>query len=391
MKLGLGTVQFGQAYGVSNTRGQVPPDEAAAILGRARGAGVTVLDTAANYGAAEDVLAGLDTAGFRIVTKTIGVRHGVDAVVARAPKHLASAVRGLTVAQGETTRPVDFRLSKGQRISGRVVQNGEPVSEARVALTGQGYQLVQWTEEGRFEFGELPPGRYHLLAVAESFGGAQAEVNTGDEVTLSLETRTVTGVVVDSHGTPSPEQPVVIASLLKLGPSSDPFGQTQTEDDLEPFFGACPMDNCQITTDEDGRFAVELQVGLPVSLGAWNERGELGSVRVDVGNSRELVLRMSPANHLSLRVVPLEGPMAQLAGKVVSVFDESESGFAADELPVQQDGTVEVSWWPDHPVQVLTPAGSRHPARMPALIMRFAQKMHRCYSVGLFPIFCTGG
>ena len=32
MKLGLGTVQFGQAYGVSNTRGRVPPAEAAAIL-----------------------------------------------------------------------------------------------------------------------------------------------------------------------------------------------------------------------------------------------------------------------------------------------------------------------------------------------------------------------
>lgn len=280
-------------------------------------------------------------------------------VVARAPNHLASAIHGLTVAQGEASKPVDLRLSKGQRISGRVVQEGEPVSEARVALTGQGYQLVVWTEEGRFEFGELPPGRYHLLAVAESFGGAQADVNSGDEVTLSLETRTVTGVVVDSHGTPSPEQPVVIASLLNLGPSFDPFGQTQTDDDLEPFFGACPHDNCQITTDEDGRFAVELQVGLPVSLGAWNQRGELGTVEVNPGDSRELVLRMAPANHLSLHVVPLDPAMTQVTGKVVSVFDESESGFAADELPVSKDGTVEVSWWANHPIQVLTPHGAR--------------------------------
>lgn len=84
MKLGLGTVQFGQAYGVSNTRGQVTSEDAAAILTRAAQAGVRVLDTAANYGEAESVLAGLDTKPFRIVTKTISVRNGVPAVVARA-------------------------------------------------------------------------------------------------------------------------------------------------------------------------------------------------------------------------------------------------------------------------------------------------------------------
>lgn len=84
MKLGLGTVQFGQAYGVSNTRGQVSREEAAAILARAAETGVKVLDTAANYGAAEGVLAKLDTAPFRIVTKTASAKNGIEAVVARA-------------------------------------------------------------------------------------------------------------------------------------------------------------------------------------------------------------------------------------------------------------------------------------------------------------------
>gem|GEM_PF-2061768 len=84
MKLGLGTVQFGQAYGVSNTGGQVAPDEAARILAQAAQAGVAVLDTAANYGTAEDVLEKLDTKPFRLVTKTISVKQGVPAVVARA-------------------------------------------------------------------------------------------------------------------------------------------------------------------------------------------------------------------------------------------------------------------------------------------------------------------
>jgi aryl-alcohol dehydrogenase-like predicted oxidoreductase len=88
-KLGLGTVQFGQAYGVSNRNGQVPAGEAARILAAAARAGIGLLDTAANYGEAEDVLASLDTAPFRIVTKTIGLRHGLDAVVARARQSAA--------------------------------------------------------------------------------------------------------------------------------------------------------------------------------------------------------------------------------------------------------------------------------------------------------------
>jgi aryl-alcohol dehydrogenase-like predicted oxidoreductase len=95
-KLGLGTVQFGQAYGVSNRRGQVTADDARAILARAARGGVTLLDTAANYGAAEDVLAALDTTPFRIVTKTIHVRHGVDAVVARA-RQSAQALKADTL------------------------------------------------------------------------------------------------------------------------------------------------------------------------------------------------------------------------------------------------------------------------------------------------------
>jgi aryl-alcohol dehydrogenase-like predicted oxidoreductase len=83
-KLGLGTVQFGQAYGVSNQRGQVPKEEAAAILERAAKAGVRLLDTAANYGEAETILVALDTSPFRVVTKTINLTHGLDRVIARA-------------------------------------------------------------------------------------------------------------------------------------------------------------------------------------------------------------------------------------------------------------------------------------------------------------------
>src|SRR5262249_12663080 len=72
MKLGLGTVQFGLAYGVSNQAGQTPVGEVREILTVARTAGVDLLDTAPSYGVAEQVL-GEALAGdryFRVVTKT---------------------------------------------------------------------------------------------------------------------------------------------------------------------------------------------------------------------------------------------------------------------------------------------------------------------------------
>jgi aryl-alcohol dehydrogenase-like predicted oxidoreductase len=72
MKLGLGTVQFGADYGISNARGQVAPGEVAEILQAAAAAGVSVLDTAHAYGESEAVLGCALWQGhpFRIVTKT---------------------------------------------------------------------------------------------------------------------------------------------------------------------------------------------------------------------------------------------------------------------------------------------------------------------------------
>jgi aryl-alcohol dehydrogenase-like predicted oxidoreductase len=82
-RLGIGTVQFGQPYGISNTEGQVPRAEVKLILELAARAGIALLDTAANYGEAEAVLGGNDLGPFRIVSKTLGVQHGVHAVIAR--------------------------------------------------------------------------------------------------------------------------------------------------------------------------------------------------------------------------------------------------------------------------------------------------------------------
>lgn len=84
--IALGTAQFGMAYGVSNTRGQVPPGEMRAILERAQDRGITLLDTAAAYGNAEEMLGSiLPAAGrYRVVTKTLSLSRGLASVVERA-------------------------------------------------------------------------------------------------------------------------------------------------------------------------------------------------------------------------------------------------------------------------------------------------------------------
>ena len=56
MKLALGTVQFGQIYGVANKVGQVPAAEAGAILEYAASKRIDMLDTAIGYDGSEQRL-----------------------------------------------------------------------------------------------------------------------------------------------------------------------------------------------------------------------------------------------------------------------------------------------------------------------------------------------
>ncbi|MCK4632373.1 MAG: aldo/keto reductase [candidate division Zixibacteria bacterium] len=112
-RLGLGTVQFGIDYGVSNQEGQTPPDEIARILELSSHAGIRVLDTAMAYGDSEQVL-GLSLPrehDFKIVTKTEPIGHARitrrDAFVLtttfqRSLQHLKSdRIYGLLVHQAD--------------------------------------------------------------------------------------------------------------------------------------------------------------------------------------------------------------------------------------------------------------------------------------------------
>ena len=71
MKIGLGTVQFGVNYGVSNTHGKTTKDEVSQILQFAHENGINVIDTATSYGGSENILGEVVTNNdWRFVTKT---------------------------------------------------------------------------------------------------------------------------------------------------------------------------------------------------------------------------------------------------------------------------------------------------------------------------------
>ena len=68
-KLALGTVQFGQSYGIANRLGQVTRPSAKAMLNFALVNRIDILDTAIAYGESEDCLGEIGTQGFKLVTK----------------------------------------------------------------------------------------------------------------------------------------------------------------------------------------------------------------------------------------------------------------------------------------------------------------------------------
>ncbi len=110
-RIGLGTVQFGMHYGVSNRAGRPDEGAVAAILGHAVAQGVGYLDTAPAYGDAEVLLGRYLPAGhtLRIVTKTPPVpderidprqkQQWLDTLARSLDRLKVSAVYGLLVHQ----------------------------------------------------------------------------------------------------------------------------------------------------------------------------------------------------------------------------------------------------------------------------------------------------
>jgi len=69
-KIGLGSVQWGIKYGISNLKGRTKEYEVKKILDKAKLENISIIDTSPQYGDAERVLGMNDLKEFKIVTKT---------------------------------------------------------------------------------------------------------------------------------------------------------------------------------------------------------------------------------------------------------------------------------------------------------------------------------
>lgn len=70
-KIGLGTVQFGLNYGISNKRGKTDFNQIGSILNTSLSEGISILDTSPDYGNAEFLLGKLDLSKFKVISKFI--------------------------------------------------------------------------------------------------------------------------------------------------------------------------------------------------------------------------------------------------------------------------------------------------------------------------------
>lgn len=118
-KLALGTVQFGMAYGIAGSEGQVQKGEVEKILKFAREADIDTLDTAIAYGESEKVLGSIGVSEFQIITKLPGLKPGCDDVGLWVDQELKNSLKRLNVTHVHAIllhKPSDLLSPKGDEL-----------------------------------------------------------------------------------------------------------------------------------------------------------------------------------------------------------------------------------------------------------------------------------
>lgn len=124
-RLGLGTVQFGLDYGVSNLGGRTPEAEVGCILNLAADLGIRILDTAAGYGNSEEVLG-----------KTLPIKHPF-AIITKTPVQRADESGDTYIARvRESFRQSLLKLGQ-KKLYGILVHRAEDL------LSAQGERLME--------------------------------------------------------------------------------------------------------------------------------------------------------------------------------------------------------------------------------------------------------
>jgi aryl-alcohol dehydrogenase-like predicted oxidoreductase len=98
-RLALGTAQFGMAYGIGNSSGQVSQEAVLHILEQANARGIDTLDTAIAYGNSEQVLGVAGMSQWRVITKLPPLPDDVNDVAAWAKGQVIASLDRLGVSR----------------------------------------------------------------------------------------------------------------------------------------------------------------------------------------------------------------------------------------------------------------------------------------------------
>ena len=151
-RIALGTVQFGQAYGVANRSGQVSVEEAASILQIAWESGIDTLDTAATYGESEARLGEIGVADWNIVSKLPEMSADIKDVMSWAESTVAASLGRLGVDNLEGVllhRPRQLEGDRGDELRAALVALRDSGVARRVGLSAYGPDDLDaaWNDE----------------------------------------------------------------------------------------------------------------------------------------------------------------------------------------------------------------------------------------------------
>lgn len=131
MKLALGTVQFGTNYGIANQEGRVTRDEAQGILEYAQANGMSMLDTAIDYGDSERRLGEIGIQQWQVVSKLPALPEDCVDISRWVAESLAGSLRRLNV-----NNLYGLLLHRPQQLLGK---NGDKLYSALRQLRQDGF------------------------------------------------------------------------------------------------------------------------------------------------------------------------------------------------------------------------------------------------------------
>ena len=182
-RLALGTVQFGQPYGVANSGGRVTLSETTRILDLAQTAGIDTLDTAIGYGDSETRLGEIGVPDWRIVSKLPQLPEPIDDVAGWVESSVAGSLRRLGVDRLHGLllhRSDELRGEHGDDLRAALLAVRESGMAQRVGMSVYGPDELDAVWDDRFDLVQTPFNVFDRRLVAS--GWLDRFVASGTEV-----------------------------------------------------------------------------------------------------------------------------------------------------------------------------------------------------------------